>query len=618
MNQHRVCIINSAAAHRPTTVMAGSTKVEEGNGPKIETFDDILPYVGEAGKYQLFLFFLLLPFTIVYAFLYFAQFFITLVPAEYWCTIPELEHWNFTDHEKIAIAIPPAMEEELLLESSMIFSRCYMYDVNYTDLLAQGVRHGNLSWPRVRCKQGWTFNHTMVPYASIAAELEWICDKTFLSSAAQSAFFVGSIIGGLIFGYIADHYGRIPALVSCNAVGFFASIATAFCNSFLTFCIARMIVGSSFDNCFNVLFIIVIEYVGPKYRTLVANMSFGIYFAFAASILPWIAYWISDWRILSVVTSFPMVVAFLSPWIVPESARWYITSGKVDKAIEMLKKFAKVNGKEVKQEVFEEFERSCKNLIEKDQSHNQYTVLHLFKLPRLARITIILIVYWLLMVWVFDGHVWNMKLLDPDVFTSFSIAAMTELPAAILLALFLDRWGRRWMGFASMFLCGMFSFIALVTPPGVLTVTMAILARLGVNIAANIGFQYAAEMLPTVVRAQGVSLIHIIGYFAHIIGPYVIYLADVHPSLPLIVLGLLSFLDALLTLTLPETLNQELPETLQEGNDFGIDQSFWWIPCVSSTPQLKKSLRKKKEQQMGMTNAGFHHDSIQTIDSTRL
>lgn len=62
---------------------------------------------------------------------------------------------------------------------------------------------------------------------------------------------------------------------------------------------------------------------------------------------------------------------------------------------------------------------------------------------------------------------------------------------------------------------------------GVLTVTMAILARLGVNIAANIGFQYAAEMLPTVVRAQGVSLIHIIGYFAHIIGPYVIYLVSI-------------------------------------------------------------------------------------------
>lgn len=55
-----------------------------------------------------------------------------------------------------------------------------------------------------------------------------------------------------------------------------------------------------------------------------------------------------------------------------------------------------------------------------------------------------------------------------------------------------------------------------------------------------------------------------------------------HPYLPLTVLGLLSFLDAFLTLALPETLNQDLPETLQEGNDFGRDQSFWWIPCISS------------------------------------
>lgn len=58
------------------------------------------------------------------------------------------------------------------------------------------------------------------------------------------------------------------------------------------------------------------------------------------------------------------------------------------------------------------------------------------------------------------------------------------------------------------------------------TVAMAIIARLGVNVAANIGFQYAAEMLPTVVRAQGVSLIHIIGYVAHILGPYIIYLVS--------------------------------------------------------------------------------------------
>lgn len=75
----------------------------------------------------------------------------------------------------------------------------------------------------------------------------------------------------------------------------------------------------------------------------------------------------------------------------------------------------------------------------------------------------------LLIVVVYDGHVWNMKSLDPDVFTSFSLGALTEFPAAILLTLFLDKWGRRWMGFISMMICGVFSFITLGMPTGKLT-----------------------------------------------------------------------------------------------------------------------------------------------------
>ncbi|KAK0182421.1 hypothetical protein PV327_000563 [Microctonus hyperodae] len=598
------------------TAEAVSAKAEEGETrPKIDTFDDILPYVGEAGRYQLILFIILLPFTVVYAFLYFTQFFLTLVPNEHWCRVPELDGWNLTDREKIDFSIPLASEVELKKDGTISFSRCNMYAVNFSELLMAGVRQPDPSWPVIPCQHGWSFNFTAIPYASIAAELEWVCDKTYLSSAAQSAFFVGSIIGGLIFGYIADHYGRIPALVSCNAVGFFASVATAFCNSFWTFALARLVVGSSFDNCFNILFIITIEYVGPKYRTLVANMSFGIYFAIAASILPWIAYWIADWRILSWATALPLITAFLTPWIAPESARWYLMAGKPEKAIEMLKNLAKINKKNVKQEIFDEFEKSCKVIVEKDQKLNNYTVLDLFKKLRLARITIILVIYWLLIILTFDGHVWNMKLLHPDVFTSFSIAALTELPAAILLALFLDKWGRRWMGFASMLICGIFSFIALATPEGsITTVAMAIIARLGVNIAANIGFQYAAEMLPTVVRAQGVSLIHIIGYFAHIVGPYVVNLSDIRKELPLLCLGIVSIIDAFLTLTLPETLDQELPESIDEGNDFGREQSFWWVPCISSSPEKKRKYRKK----LGTTNAGFNPGSLTQIDSTRL
>lgn len=66
-----------------------------------------------------------------------------------------------------------------------------MYNVNYTELLAQGVRKADPSWPAIRCKQGWTFNHTMIPYASIAAEViktrryHFTCVNPFLRCVAE-------------------------------------------------------------------------------------------------------------------------------------------------------------------------------------------------------------------------------------------------------------------------------------------------------------------------------------------------------------------------------------------------------------------------------------------------
>lgn len=67
---------------------------------------------------------------------------------------------------------------------------------------------------------------------------------------------------------------------------------------------------------------IVLEYVGPKWRTFVANMSIAIFFTFAASILPWIALYVADWKMLCYVTSAPLALAIFTPWVVPESARY--------------------------------------------------------------------------------------------------------------------------------------------------------------------------------------------------------------------------------------------------------------------------------------------------------
>lgn len=154
---------------------------------------------------------------------------------------------------------------------------------------------------------------------------------------------------------------------------------------------------------------------------------------------------------------------------------------------------------------------------------------------------------------------------------------------------------------------------------------MAIIGRFAVNISYNIGLQYAAELLPTVVRGQGVALVHIMGYVASILAPFIVYLvsfnstiilynsviifptkirwvyifkccsrkfiwkitlkyvllqANISTDLPLLILGILGIVGGVLTLFLPETLDEDLPQTLQDGEQFGVHQKFFYFPCI--------------------------------------
>jgi hypothetical protein len=57
---------------------------------------------------------------------------------------------------------------------------------------------------------------------------------------------------------------------------------------------------------------------------------------------------------------------------------------------------------------------------------------------------------------------------------------------------------------------------------------------------------------------------------------------NVSPPLPFIVLGTMAIIGGFLSLFLPETLDHELPQTLQDGEDFGKDQKFLEFPCCGN------------------------------------
>lgn len=233
--------------------------------------------------------------------------------------------------------------------------------------------------------------------------------------------------------------------------------------------------------------------------------------------------------------------------------------------------------------MWENFIATC----EADQNSSvmdvQYSLLDLFKTPRLRRITIILVLFWGFTSLVFDGYVRNISSLGLNAFITFTLAATSELPANLLLTCTLDMWGRRWYASSGLVLSGVFSILAAMVPLGPPTATLALIGRFFINISYSIGLQYATELLPTVVRAQGVAFVHIMGYVASIIAPHIVYLAHISPAIPLVSLGICGLVGGMLVLFLPETLHMPMPQTLADGEKFGRDQKFCHFPCISTS-----------------------------------
>ena len=83
-----------------------------------------------------------------------------------------------------------------------------------------------------------------------------VCDRGWLVSTAQVAFYVGGTIGSIVAGRIADSWGRKPALfvfLTAMITGSFAAISPP---NYLAYIIMRFVVGLSFPAVFNTAFLI--------------------------------------------------------------------------------------------------------------------------------------------------------------------------------------------------------------------------------------------------------------------------------------------------------------------------------------------------------------------------
>lgn len=213
--------------------------------PDFLDFDSVLEYVGPMGRYQVFLFFAIGEYVLLMGFLYFSPYFMMLVP-DHFCEISELSHLSLEDQK--ALGIPKVNDDE--------YDKCLMYDVNFTQVLQENMTKANHTWPTKECSS-WVYDFTKdIKFPSMSTDYNWVCHKESYPTYVQAIFFVGSITGGLFFGWMSDRFGRLPALVFANLVGFLGGICTPFADQLWEFLIVRYVAGLAYDNCYTMIYII--------------------------------------------------------------------------------------------------------------------------------------------------------------------------------------------------------------------------------------------------------------------------------------------------------------------------------------------------------------------------
>lgn len=555
------------AKQGPDKTSSDNGTAQTTNNNKID-FDDLLSSVGEFGKYQLLLFFATAPFYVFGVFAYYTQLFLTETSSDHWCWIPELE--NLTDTERKNLAIP------VDYKSRYGYSHCSSYDVNWTEVLAMD-RKPDRTWRTVPCQNGWEFNKTEIPYPTISSELGWVCDKNSYQATAQSIFFLGSIVGGFVLGWIADRYGRLPAIIASNMIGCVGGVVSIFARNHIEFTIYRFFTGFSYDNCMMMMYLLVLEYVAPKYRTFMANVSMAVFYSPAVTLLPWIALASRHWKILSLVTSLPLALAIFSPFFIPESPRWLLSKGRVDDAVKKVLNIGRINKKEISPKLLEQFKIS----LSKAKPEKKQSFLALLKKPLLRKMFVSTCASYVCCALVFDALVRSIGALNFDFFISFSVINMTEFPSMLLVAFVMDWMGRRWLTTISMTLSCIFTILTAFMTNGMLSVGCAVIARFMVNLAYGTASQWCAEVLPTSVRGSGVAFVHICGYIGTLLSSLIVYLETYVYWLPLVIIGAIAGLGAVIALILPETAKKDLPQTFDEAEQLYKSQNFWEMPCLS-------------------------------------
>ncbi|RZC37846.1 organic cation transporter protein, partial [Asbolus verrucosus] len=414
-----------------------------------------------------------------------------------------------------------------------------------------------------------------------------VCDKDLSATVALVLLGVGGLVGNYLFGYIQDGIGRKPAFFIYLFIQCVFGIATAFANDFVTWTIFRIGVGFTVPAILATPYVLAIELVGPRHRTLVTIL-INIAYSLSLVSLALVVWAIREWRMLALMTTLPFLTLFFHWWFLPESPRWLLAQGRAKEAAKILVHIAKINGRTLPENyILEIIQIDCV----KNDERQDYGIKNLFQSPNLRWKTIIITFIWFTNTSVYVGLSYYAPALGGDEYLNFFLAGAVEFPTYLFLWPAMERWGRRWTLCVSMVVGGSACLVTfLVQNDSIVTLGLYCIGKMGISSSFVVLPLMASELYPTVVRGLGMSVSSTMGMLGPVFIPLVNYLGSDMLTLPLIIMGTMLVMGGACSLLLPETLNQHLPQTQQDAEKAGLD----CFACCTP-PQLNVKIRALHE-----------------------
>ncbi|OWF41580.1 solute carrier family 22 member 3-like [Mizuhopecten yessoensis] len=513
--------------------------------PKTVALDELLPRLGHPGKFQVITFLLL------------ALNYFTVV----------------VNH--VCMAFYGSTPKHLCQDSVIEASNSTILGVTYGKCVTSYIL-GDGQNTTITCKSDPNGMWKYTPYTdretTIITEWDLVCDDVYLGKLATTIYFLGVMTGGVVFGHIADHFGRKWTMLLCLYAPVALGIGIYFVQTFTAFAVLRFCQGVFVQGLQMSTVALVMELAVREYRGM-AGAVFECYWGAGVLILAGIAYFIQTWRYIQLAISLPSILLVFYICLIPESPRWLIMKGRFDDAEHVVKRIAKFNKLPYPADIMDAIRKE--GAYTQDKSGKQFTALDLMKSPILRNRTFLLLYLWFATSLGYYGLTFQITSLAGDKYLNFFIGASVEMVAYIGVIYIIKRFGRRkpltfyfLLGGFCCIIAGVIPFAGTGDDISKASTSFAIIGRFGMGGVFSVIVLYTSELYPTVIRSIGMGCCFFLTRVGGLLAPQILLLGDyTHKSVPIIAFGVLGVIGGVLTLLLPETLGRKLPDSIQDAEN---------------------------------------------------